>query len=84
VKSSKAARSSARDAFFSSPTETVSVWPSSTGTRFVWALTRTGCISTESAVSEPRIFRVSVSIFSSSPEMNGITLPRMSSEGTPG
>ena len=35
-------------------------------------------------VSVPRIFWVSLSTFSSSPEMKGTTLPRMSREGTPG
>ena len=43
-----------------------------------------GAARPPSPASAPRILRVSVSIFSSSPEMKGITLPRMSSEGTPG
>ena len=66
------------------PTEIISLWPSITGTRVVWALTITGCGSTWSPASVPRIFCGSISSFSSSPPMNGTTLPRMSSEGTPG
>ena len=58
------------------------MWPSITATRLVCALTIAGCgVRPPSA---PRIFSVSLSIFSSSPLMNGTTLPRMSSEGTPG
>ena len=55
-----------------------------TGTRVVWALTIIGCGVTTVPFSVPRIFRVSLSIFSSSPEMNGTTLPTMSREATPG
>ena len=61
------------------------VWPFCTGTRVVVALIVTGWLSTAPFVSAPRIFFVSVSIFSSSPPpMYGMTLPRMSHDGTPG
>ena len=65
-------------------TDTSSVWPLTTGTRVVPALTVTGWGSTPSAVTRPRIFRGSVSIFDSSPRITGMTLPSRSSEGTPG
>src|SRR5438094_200929 len=44
----------------------------------------TGCGSMRRSPMQPRIFFVSVSILCSSPSMNGITLPRMSHDGTPG
>ena len=75
---------SASVACWSKATDTVSVWPSITGTRLHAAPTFTGWNSIAPFRKVPRIFCVSFSIFSSSPPMKGITLPRMSSEGTPG
>ena len=60
------------------------MWPSTTFTRWHWALTTNGAGSTLPPSSRPRIFRVSRSIFSSSFAMNGTTLSVMSSEATPG
>jgi len=68
----------------SSASETLSVCPSITGTLVVCALTTIGCGVTRVPSSCPRIFCVSLSIFSSSPEIAGTTLPMMSSEATPG
>ena len=75
---------SASDGFAENSTETVTVWPSTTGTRLQCALTLAASGSMWSPRKSPRIFCVSCCIFSSSPPMNGITLPMMSIDGTPG
>ena len=49
-----------------------------------WALTSMGASSMARPASFPRIFRVSVSSLSSSPEMKGTTLSRIAIEETPG
>src|SRR6202453_3529678 len=80
----QAARISSRVARAVSLMLTLSVWPSSTATRLQWALTLAFSASTLVPFSLPSSLRVSASSFSSSPLMWGTTLPRMSSEATPG
>src|SRR3989441_8755336 len=58
--------------------------PSTTFTRWHCALTANLAGVTRPASREPRIFRVSRSIFSSSSGMNGTTLSVMSRDATPG
>src|SRR5579871_5992266 len=84
LNSSSARRTSASEGLAENSTDTVTVCPSTTGTRLQCALTFDARSSTEWPVKSPRIFCVSCSIFSSSPPMNGITLALMSMEGTPG
>src|SRR6266550_2041677 len=60
------------------------VWPCSTGTRLVWALTLKPALVISPSSKVPSSFSISRSSFGSSSAMYGITLPRMSSEGTPG
>src|SRR5262245_28873361 len=69
--------------------ETRRVCPSVTGTRVHEAEMRSGveaCMSKEvlSRLTPPNIFRVSHSIFSSSPLIQGTTLSSISKLGTPG
>ena len=73
-KDANASRSSAGSAARSSFTRTAAMCPSTTFTRWHCALTANLAGVTRPASSEPRIFRVSRSIFSSSSAMNGITL----------
>jgi D-alanine-D-alanine ligase len=72
------------EAFAESSTEIVTVCPSTTGTRLQCALTLAVRSRTRLPSKSPRIFCVSCCIFSSSPPMNGITLPTMSMDATPG
>ena len=63
---------------------THSVCPSSTATRLQCALTFASSSATLPPTSDPSSLPTSSSSFSSSFLMNGTTLPRMSSEATPG
>src|SRR5438067_1750329 len=84
VKDAHASRSSASSAGLPSLTRTAAKCPSTTFTRWHCALTAHGAGVTRPASREPRILRVSRSIFSSSSAMNGTTLSVMSSDATPG
>src|ERR1039458_3339532 len=66
LKWSKAWRTSASVGFAENSTETVTVWPSTTGTRLQCALTLAASGSMWSPWNSPRIFWVSCWIFSSS------------------
>src|SRR5437773_1727679 len=81
-----ASRSSPGSAFRPSCTRMAAMWPSTTGTRWHWALTGNSAGRTRASPpsTRPRILRVSRSIFSSSFAMYGTTLSVMSSEATPG
>src|SRR6266852_6115914 len=82
--SAHVSRISAASALFLNFNETDSVWPSSTATRLHCALILKGAGRIPAPFNVPRSLCVSSSIFSSSFAMYGITLPRMSSEATPG
>src|SRR4029078_4002624 len=67
-----------------SPTDITTVCPCSRGTRWACALTGKSALYTVAPSLVPRNLRTSPSIFGSSSPMYGITLPRMSSDATPG
>src|SRR5439155_1591636 len=80
----RAARTSAIDAGRESFTRTEAMWPSVTFTRLHCALTRISAPLIALSPTRPRIFKVSLSIFSSSPPMYGSTLSLISIDATPG